>query len=75
MFGISRPSEHKCLLIPVERRDEKTLMKIILEHADLNSEMRIVSDGWAAHRNLTQAGYTHSVDIKEGYHTNSIESI
>ena len=82
MFGISQPSEHKCLLIPVEKRDEKTLMKIILEHVDLNCEMRIVSDGWAAYRNLREAGYTHSVVIhkeefvnKEGYHTNSIESI
>ena len=64
------------------RRDEKTLMKIITEHVESSSDMKIVSDGWAAYSKLQEAGVKHSVVIhkeefknKEGDTTNSIESI
>ena len=82
LFGISQPSQHKCLIKPVIRRDEKTLMKIITEHVESSSDMKIVSDGWAAYSKLQEAGVKHSVVIhkeefknKEGDTTNSIESI
>ena len=82
IFGISQPAQHKCLLVPVEKRDEKTLMRIILDHVDRSCHMRIVSDGWAAYNKLKEAGYQHSVVIhktefvnREGHHTNSIESV
>ena len=82
LFGISQLSEHKCILVPVEKRDEATLMKIIEEHVDKSCNMKVVSDGWSSYKNLALAGYQHSVVIHknefvndQGDHTNSIESI
>ena len=82
LFGISQASEHKCCIIPVARRDEKTLMGLIKKHISTESKMKIISDGWAAYSKLEAAGYTHSVVIhkeefknKAGDTTNSIESV
>ena len=82
VFGISQQSEHKCLLIPVERRDEKTLMGLIKKYVEPSSKMTIISDGWASYNKIKEAGYNHSVVVhtrefvnSAGDHTNSIESI
>ena len=80
--GISQTSEHKCFFTFVEKRDETTLMKLIQDHVDPGAQMLVVSDGWAAYRRLSAAGYKHSVvihkhefKISEGYTTSSIESM
>jgi len=81
-FGISQSSAHKCLIVPVASRDEKTLGDIIKKHVDNSCSMKIVSDGWASYRKIKEWGYDHSVVIHKsefknsaGDHTNSIESI
>ena len=78
-FGISQPCEHKCFIMLVDKRDEATLLNM---NDEPNSEMHIVSDGWAAYNNLSSAGYRHSTVIhktefknKEEQTTNSIESV
>ena len=82
IFGISQPSQHKCFLVPVENRNEKTLLGLIKKHIDTECRMQVISDGWPAYNNLQAAGYQHSVVIHKnefvnsaGDHTNSIESI
>ena len=82
IFRISQPSKHKCLLVPVEKRDAKTLLDIICKYVDTGSNMKVVSDGWAAYNTLAQKGYQHSVVVHKeefvnasGEHTNSIESV
>ena len=62
-FGISLTSEHKCFIALVDKIDEATLLKIITDHVEPNSEMLIVSDDWAAYNNLSSAGYRHSTAI------------
>ena len=81
-FGISQSSAHKCLIVPVASRDEKTLGDIIKKHVDNSCSMKIVSDGWASYRKIKEWGYDHSVVIHKsefknsaGDHTKSLESI
>ena len=66
----------------MEKRDEETLMALILKHLVKSSIMKMISDGWASYKNLKDMGYIHSVVIHkeefvnaEGDHTNSIESV
>ena len=81
-FRISQPSEHKCFLTFVEKRDESALMKLIQNHLDPGAQMLSVPDGRSAYGGLSAAGYKHSVVIpkhehknSEGYTANSIEWI
>ena len=55
----------KVFLTFVEKCDESTLMKLIQDHEDLGKEMVVVSDGSAAYRGLSAAGYKYSVVIHE----------
>ena len=57
-------------------------MGFIKKHISMDSKMKIISDGWAAHSKLVAAGYTHSIVIhkeefknKAGDTTNSIVSV
>ena len=55
LFGISQPSQHKYLIMPVSKRGQSTLMNIIFKHVNQKSNIKIVSDGWAAYRVLEMA--------------------
>ena len=82
LFGISDPAEHKVFVKMVEKRDRATLEDIIMDHVEPSTEIRIISDGWAAYSKLSEAGYKHEVVVHEqefvnedGFHTNSVESV
>ena len=82
VFGISQQSTHKCYIQIVQKRDNKTLMRIIKDHVDPHCRMLVVTDGWAGYNTLKEEGYQHSVVVhkeqfvnREGRHTNSIESV
>lgn len=78
--GIERESK-RCFMVPVARRDKKTLQKIIAEW--ILPGTIIYSDCWAAYNDLNKLGYTHKtvnhsqnfVDPITGVHTNTIESL
>jgi transposase-like protein len=81
--GIERSDdsrEYRAFIEIVERRDEETLLAVIRRR--IAPGTLIMSDGWAAYRNLTLHGYQHQVVIHEEnfvdpndrmVHTQSIE--
>ena len=48
VFGSSQPLQHKCLLVPVRSKNQKTLMSIIMKNVHPSSNTRVISDGLAA---------------------------
>jgi len=81
--GIERRNDgiFKCFMKMVYNRSEEHLTSIIREHVLPGTH--IVTDGWAAYRNLSSMGYFHSVVIHEenfvsptdrAIHTQTIES-
>ena len=82
LFGITDQASHKVYVELVAKRDKDTLEDLIIKHVEKTTELRIVSDGWAAYSKLQELGYKHETVVHEpefvnedGYHTNSIESI
>jgi len=77
--GVERESGNT-FLVPVPDRTSDTLMSIIRDWIEPGTT--VISDSWAAYRNLGQQGYTHRtvnhsihfVDPTIGAHTNTIES-
>jgi hypothetical protein len=71
----------RCCIIPVERRDEETLLGEIRKF--IAPDTVIYSDCWKAYTGLATAGYTHRtvnhseafVDPISGAHTNNIEGL
>jgi len=78
-IGVERESGNT-FLVPVPDRTSDTLMSIIRDWIEPGTT--VISDSWAAYRNLDQQGYTHRtvnhsihfVDPNTGTHTNTIES-
>jgi hypothetical protein len=81
--GIERrdDSEFRCFMCVVEYRNEPLLTHLIRQHVRIGTH--IITDGWAAYRNLERYGYTHSVVVHEDnfvspndseIHTQKIES-
>ena len=73
LFGRSQQSEHKWILLPAEKLEE---------HIDKDCNMINVDDDRSSNKNLSSAGYLHSVVIQktsfvnnQADHTNSINSI
>ena len=82
VFGISNPDEHQIHIEIVDSRDRDTLEKIILDHVVPTQDVTIVSGGWPAYHQLKNIGFKHQVVThdrevvnKDGFHTNSIESV
>lgn len=59
VFRVFKRGAKKSYLTPVERRDTSTLLGIISENVLPGT--RIISDGWAVHRQLNNLGYSHAV--------------
>ena len=57
IFGIIGEESRKYFLLPVEKRDESTLLPIIQQWIEPGSI--IVSDCWKAYLNLEKQGYIH----------------
>jgi hypothetical protein len=81
--GIERRDDNqfRCFVRMVYNRSEGHLTQLIHEHVAAGTH--IMTDGWAAYRNLSTQGYTHSVVIHEdnfvspidaNVHTQRIES-
>ncbi|CAI6360002.1 unnamed protein product [Macrosiphum euphorbiae] len=81
VFGGVERGSNRCFLIPVERIDKDTLLKIIEEW--ILPGTTIISDCWKAYDCLEKKGYkhfkvNHSVNYKDpesGQHTNTIEGL
>jgi hypothetical protein len=83
--GVVRGDNTKCFIEAVEKRDQVTLLEVILRRILPGS--KIVSDCWGAYNNLSQIfpdyNFTHLqvnhsqnfVDPLSGAHTQSIESL
>ena len=80
MFGGVELGSGKTFLVPVPDRTADTLMTIIRDCIEPGTT--VISDSWAAYRDLGAQGYTHHtgnhsiqfVNPKTGAHTNTIES-
>lgn len=81
--GIERrdDDEFRCFMCVVYDRSEQHLTYLIRQHVTIGT--RIITDGWAAYRNLERHGYAHSVVVHEHnfvapeddtVHTQKIES-
>lgn len=81
--GIERrhDGQFNCFIRLVYNRSETHLTHLIQEHVAAGTH--IMTDGWAAYRNLSSRGYTHSVVVHEdnfvspvdaNVHTQTIES-
>jgi IS1 family transposase len=81
--GIERRNDGQfnCFIRLVYNRSEAHLTHLIQEHVAAGTH--IMTDGWAAYRNLSSRGYTHSVVVHEdnfvspvdaNVHTQTIES-
>lgn len=77
--GICRETG-EIFIVECSKCDKATLQRLILQHVAPGTH--ILTDGWAAYRDLDQIGYTHAwvnhdkhyVDPETGVHTNTIES-
>ncbi len=78
----SNGSQKKLFLIPVEKRDSHTLLRLLKRH--ILPGTRIISDCWRAYTNIANTGlYQHEnvnhslnfVDAVTGTHNNNIEQI
>ena len=70
----------RCVLWRVNKRNEKTLSNIIINHISSNSTIK--SDQWTAYRGLGKRGFRHltvnhsvSFVAEDGTHTQLIESL
>lgn len=63
IFGMVEENSNKLVMFNVEKRNEETLLPLILNHIEIGTT--IVSDGWPAYRNLPNYGYVHEVVIHE----------
>jgi transposase-like protein len=80
VFGGVERESGKTFLVPVPDRTADTLMGVLTAWVEPGTN--IISDCWAAYRNLEAHGYTHQtvnhsigfVDLRTGAHTNTIES-
>lgn len=76
--GVERETK-KLFLVPVEKRDQGTLINIILERVEKGTT--IITDCWSGYKNLSDFGYTHQtvnhsqnfVDPQSGAYTQNIE--
>lgn len=59
VFGIFERGSRKVYLVPIERRDSYTLLRIITEKVVPGT--RIITDGWASYRQLESLGFEHGV--------------
>lgn len=80
VFGIVEEGTRRCMLWRVNRRNRKTLFKIIYDHVENGSTIK--SDEWAAYKGLDRRGFKHctvnhsiSFVSEEGIHTQLIESV
>ena len=78
MVGGIESDSRKSFLIPVDKRDEQTLLPIIKKW--IKPGTTIISDCWKAYTNLEKYGYTHKTlnhseefVNKDGDSTNKIE--
>lgn len=79
-LGNGQRGKFRLAILPDNRRDEETLLPIIIEHCQRGSEIH--TDGWATYNLLEQNGFVHSnvihernfVDPETGAHTQTIES-
>ena len=78
MVGGIESDSRKSFLIPVDKRDEQTLLPIIQKW--IKPGTTIISDCWKAYTNLEKYGYTHKTlnhseefVNKDGDSTNKIE--
>jgi len=80
VFGGVERDSGRTFLVPVPDRTADTLVAIIRDWIEPGTT--VISDSWAAYRNLESEGYTHRtvnhsiqfVDPDTGAHTNTIES-
>jgi len=80
VFGGVERESGKTFLVLVPDRTSDTLMAIIRDWIEPGTT--VISDSWAAYRNLGAQDYTHQtvnhsiqfVDLRTGAHTNTIES-
>jgi transposase-like protein len=81
VFGGVERGSGKTFLVPVPDRTADTLMKFI--HKWIEPGTIVISDCWAAYRDVGSIGYTHLtvnhsvcfVDPDTGAHTNTVESL
>ncbi|XP_036339366.1 uncharacterized protein LOC118748792 [Rhagoletis pomonella] len=81
VFGGVERETNRCFLVPVEKRDKETLLKIIKDW--ILPGTIVVSDFWKAYDCLSEEGYihfrvNHSIDFKDPdteQHTNTIEGL
>lgn len=81
VFGAIDCISKESIVIPVDKRDESTLLPLIKKYILPGSV--IVSDGWSAYLNLNMHGYQHYVvnhsenfvDPLTGFHTNRVENM
>lgn len=81
IFGAIDCVTKDCILVPVNQRDQNTLLPIIAHYILPGS--RIVSDGWAAYINISSLGYEHLVvnhsehfvDPDTGAYTQRVENM
>ena len=79
VFGGFCRQTKQLFLVPVEKRDAKTLIRVLKEHVLPGTT--IMSDMWKGYKNLSKAGFEHFtvnhslnfVDPVTGAHTNTIE--
>ncbi|XP_046685377.1 uncharacterized protein LOC124371108 [Homalodisca vitripennis] len=79
VFGGIDRTTHETFLVPVEKRDKETLLKVIKEKIEPGST--IISDCWRAYDCLEDEGFVHEtvnhskefVDPRTHAHTNTIE--
>jgi transposase-like protein/ssDNA-binding Zn-finger/Zn-ribbon topoisomerase 1 len=72
--GILRSQDSfKCFMQVVDKRDEATLLPIVQNK--VHPGTTIVTDGWAAYRNLSQYGYVHKVVIHSENFVNPNDSL
>ncbi|KAJ1526458.1 hypothetical protein ONE63_009591 [Megalurothrips usitatus] len=57
IFGARERNSSKAFFIPVEKRDQNTLVNIIKEN--ILPQSTIISDCWKAYNSLNAEGYTH----------------
>ena len=80
MFGGVERESDRTFLVPVPDRTADTLVAIIRDWIEPGTT--VISDSWAAYRNLESQGFTHRtincsnhfIDPDTGAHTNTIKS-
>ena len=81
VFGGFCRDTRSCFMVPVEKRDSDTLLRIIQEK--IHPGTKIISDCWRAYNCLSERGYEHLtvnhsinfVDPNNLAHTNNVERL